>query len=42
MSENATRGPGRYVPAPLRKMGIEARNTECLRLLTLLAEGRAH
>ncbi len=40
MSEDATRGLGRFVPAPLRRLGIVPRNTECLRRLTLLAEGR--
>ncbi len=41
LSEDVTHGPGRFIPAPLRKVGVQARNTECLRRLALLAEGRA-
>ena len=39
MAEDATHGPGRFVPTPLRKISIEPRNTECLRRLVLLVEG---
>jgi len=41
MAEDTTHGPGRFVPAPLRRISITARNTECLRRLALLAEGRS-
>lgn len=41
MSEDATGGPAMLIPATLRKIGVQARNTECLRRLALVAEGRA-
>jgi len=40
MSEDATAGPGRLVPLPLRAPGIQWRNTESLRRLAFLAERR--
>ena len=40
MAEDATRGPGRFVPAPLRRLGIIPRNRESLRRLALVAENR--
>ncbi len=39
--EDATRGPGRLVPSPVRQLAIVPRNTEALRRLCLVAEGRA-
>lgn len=41
MDEVVTHGLGRLVPAPVQWLGIVPRNTECLRRLALLAEGRA-
>lgn len=41
MTEDVSRGPGRFVPAPLRQLAIAPRNAESLRRLALLAEGRA-
>ncbi|WP_241248956.1 SRPBCC family protein [Rhodococcus sp. X156] len=41
MAEDAIRGPGRLVPYPLRWASIWPRNTESLRRLCALAEGRA-
>jgi hypothetical protein len=41
IAEDATRGPGRYVPKVLRQPVIALRNTETLRRLAYLAEGRA-
>ncbi|WP_299446047.1 SRPBCC family protein [uncultured Phycicoccus sp.] len=38
--EDADSGPGRLVPMPLRQAAIQARNTETLRRLALLAERR--
>ena len=38
--EDATRGPGRFVPKALRQPVIALRNTETLRRLAYLAEGR--
>lgn len=38
--EDASSGPGRFVPAAVRKPGIGWRNTETLRRLALLVEGR--
>lgn len=38
--EDATRGPGRLVPGPIRRALIGARNRECLRRLAALAEHR--
>jgi hypothetical protein len=40
MSEDATAGPGKLVPLPLRAPGIQWRNTESLRRLAFLAERR--
>ena len=41
MTEDATRGPGRLVPFPLRQAAIVPRNRESLRRLSLIAENRA-
>lgn len=41
MGEVMVRGPGRFVPGPLQWLGIAPRNTECLRRLALLVEGRS-
>lgn len=41
MSEDAVRGPGTLVPRPLRTALLVPRNTEALRRLAYLAEGRA-
>ena len=41
MSEDAVRGPGTLVPRPLRTAVILPRNTEALRRLAYLAEGRS-
>ncbi|RKS75448.1 uncharacterized protein YndB with AHSA1/START domain [Motilibacter peucedani] len=41
MTEDATRGPGRFVPRPLRQAAIVPRNRESLRRLSLIAENRA-
>lgn len=38
--EDATQGPGRLVPKPLRSAAIVPRNRETLRRLAFLAEGR--
>ena len=38
--EDATRGPGRFVPKALRQPAIALRNTETLRRLAYMAEGR--
>ncbi len=38
--EDASSGPGRFVPAVVREPGITWRNTETLRRLALLVEGR--
>lgn len=40
ISEDAVSGPGRLVPAPLRQPPLAWRNTETLRRLAYLAEGR--
>ncbi|MFY0409142.1 SRPBCC family protein [Solicola sp. PLA-1-18] len=40
ITEDATAGPGRLVPAPVRHLGIGWRNIETLRRLALLAENR--
>lgn len=40
ITEDAEAGPGRLVPAPLRHAPIWWRNTEALRRLALLVEGR--
>jgi hypothetical protein len=39
--EDATRGPGRLVPKPVRSALIAPRNVESLRRLAYLAQGRA-
>ncbi len=36
--EDATHGPGRLIPRPLRQAAIGPRNAECLRRLAYLAE----
>ena len=41
ITEDATRGPGRLVPPPLRQLMIAVRNRETARRLILLAEGKA-
>ncbi|WEO78146.1 SRPBCC family protein [Cryobacterium sp. SO2] len=41
LAEDATAGPGRFVPRPLRDVAIRARNAETLRRLAYLAEGGA-
>jgi hypothetical protein len=41
ITEDATAGPGRFVPSILRDAAIGARNTETLRRLAYLAEGHA-
>lgn len=38
--EDATAGPGKAVPAPVRQLVIGPRNVETLRRLALLAQGR--
>ncbi len=40
IAEDASEGPGRLVPTPLRQLGILPRNREALRRLGLIAEGR--
>ncbi len=40
ISEDATAGPGRAIPVPLRQLAIGPRNVETLRRLALIAEGR--
>ncbi len=40
IAEDASNGPGRLVPMPLRQAAILPRNRETLRRLALLAEGR--
>ena len=40
IAEDASSGPGRLVPLPLRQLGILPRNREALRRLGLIAEGR--
>ncbi|GAB3615524.1 SRPBCC family protein [Okibacterium endophyticum] len=41
MAEDASRGPGRFVPSVVRQVGIHYRNTESLKRLAYLAEGGA-
>ncbi len=41
LTENATRGAGRYLPRPLQDLGLHPRNIESLRRLAMLAEGRS-
>ena len=40
IAEDATNGPGRLIPRPARQRVITPRNTETLRRLALIAEGR--
>ncbi len=40
MTEDASHGPGKLVPGPVRQLAIGPRNRESLRRLVLLAEGR--
>jgi short-subunit dehydrogenase len=40
IAEDASNGPGRLVPMPVRQLGILPRNREALRRLGLIAEGR--
>lgn len=41
ITEDAVSGPGRLVPAPLRRAQLAWRNTETLRRLAYVVEGRA-
>ncbi|RJK93806.1 SRPBCC family protein [Vallicoccus soli] len=41
LEEDATSGPGRLVPAPLRHLVLHPRNRESLQRLALLCAGRA-
>lgn len=41
LDEDASRGPGRFVPKPVRSAALTPRNTETLRRLAFAAEGRA-
>lgn len=41
LREDATSGPGRLVPRPIREVGLKYRNTETLRRLAHVAEGRS-
>jgi uncharacterized protein YndB with AHSA1/START domain len=41
LAEDLTHGPGALLPAPLRHPALHWRNTETLRRLAMLAEGRA-
>lgn len=41
LEEDAGRGPGRLVPSPLRQPPLRWRNSETLRRLAYVAEGRA-
>lgn len=38
--EDATAGPGKLIPRPVRQLAIAPRNVEALRRLALIAEGR--
>jgi Polyketide cyclase / dehydrase and lipid transport len=40
MREDASRGPGRVVPGPLRQAALRPRNRESLRRLALIAENK--
>ncbi len=40
IAEDATAGPGRVIPVPVRQLAIGPRNVETLRRLALIAEGR--
>jgi uncharacterized protein YndB with AHSA1/START domain len=42
MQEDASSGPGKLVPQPVRQLSIAPRNTESLRRLAFLAEGGAY
>ncbi len=42
LREDATAGPGRFVPYPLRLAALYPRNVETLRRLAFIAEGRGH
>lgn len=42
IEEDAIAGPGRFVPKPLRDVGLKWRNTETLRRLAFIAERRHH
>jgi hypothetical protein len=42
IEEDAIAGPGRLVPAPIRRAGIHYRNRETLQRLAYIAEGKAH
>lgn len=41
IAEDATTGPARFIPKPVRDLLLHWRNTETLRRLAYLAEGRA-
>jgi hypothetical protein len=41
MQEDASNGPGKLVPQPIRQLGIAPRNVESLWRLQLIAEGHA-
>ncbi|SDP17800.1 Polyketide cyclase / dehydrase and lipid transport [Nakamurella panacisegetis] len=41
IAEDVIAGPGKFIPKPLRQLMIGWRNTETLRRLVLMAEGRA-
>jgi hypothetical protein len=41
IGEDAVSGPGRFIPEPVRRMMLHARNTETLQRLAYLAEGGA-
>jgi uncharacterized protein YndB with AHSA1/START domain len=42
ITEDATHGPARLIPGPLRRAGLDWRNRESLRRLAFLAERRQH
>lgn len=42
ITEDAVKGPGTLVPAPLRHLVLDKRNRETLLRLEMLARGRAH
>jgi hypothetical protein len=42
LCEDASRGPGRFIPGPIRTHAITLRNRETLRRLAFIAEGHAH
>ncbi len=42
MQEDASAGPGKLVPKPVRQISIAPRNAESLHRLQLIAEGRRH